>query len=887
MKAPKTLRNCSACRFFLPLCLLALAVVAVAQTSDDPFKKAGADARLRRAFEQTLYKLEPSGEGIFRAANPAQKLILEFNGREALIQPTNPHALRLHAHGGTPSTALCLTGFGYGDRLRTPTPATPEASGTRVDYRRDGIDEWYKNGTRGLEQGFALPSRPGRSTSGEPLIIALNVSGGLHPVLNPPGDAVLLQSGQSTILQYAGLEARDATNRAIPSHLEVRDQQIRLVVDDRNAQYPLVVDPYVTLEAELIASDGENEDYFGASVSVSGNTAIIGAPGRRGEELAEYGNEGAVYVFVLSGGTWTQQAELAPPVAAADDNFGFSVALSGNTAMVGAFSQGDHGAVYVFTQSGETWTQTAEFTGSDTTSFDEFGLSVSLNGNTALIGAPGHTVNGNANQGAAYLFTQNGTTWTQQAEFTPTDGDASDLLGSSVSLSGNTALIGAPGHTENGNTYQGAVYVFVQNEGTWSQQAELTSTDGTSDDDFGMAVSLSGDAAVIGADYKTVAGNQYQGVAYVFVRSGTSWAQQAELADPVGAADDFFGGAVALNGNTAAVGGYGETAAWVYARSGTEWSEQSELPIYSSQDRLGLSSPNTLSFGPNLFLLGAQSQNVNGNRDQGAVYVYLNVASPLTNPGFEQGASTPINATGSDVSGPSAATGWDIWNNASGTTTTELCTTTCPSGSTPPAPVDGTHTLHVITTSAYAGVYQVFAQTALTGGSLWLDIVSGSVYVSVLGSNVSGPAGDVDGFASSTGTLILPMNGLQFNEIVIYSNGAPAEFYVDAVDLVPPPLTNSAFTQGSSSQVSLTGTGNLGASAATGWNVANGVAGTTTTELCTNTCPSGATPPAPVAGSHMLHVTTTGASSGVYQTFPQTALSSGVLWLTSSAALSP
>ncbi len=626
-------------------------------------------------------------------------------------------------------------------------------------------------------------------------------------------------------------------------------------------------------QAELTPTSGER---FGA-VAISGNLALIG-------DNDYNSTQGAAYVLENDGGTWTQQAVLTASDGVAGDLFGLSVAISGNIAAVGSDKSINgnefQGAVYIFVNSGGAWTQQAELTDPDGNADEGFGARISLDGNTLLVGAPGRS-NGTVGGGAIFFYFQNDEAWTQQAQFL---GQNIFTFGASVSVNGNTALIGAPQGNQTGD---GLAYIYVRNGTTWTFQQALEAPDASpSNDLFGDSVSLSGNLALIGAPDKLV--GEYNdcdppecnvGAAYAFARSGSAWSFQQELIATDGTPSDHFGYSVALSGTAAIVGDTngtppfrnpaGDPVYFFQQRNGDSWEQAAELfpPSAPAQADFGLQ----ISLSGNFALVGDPG---------GAAYVFENLESPLQNASFEQGSSTPVSLSGSDVGGPSAASIWGIWNNASGTTTTELCSTTCPSGSTPPTPNQGAYTLHVKTTSAYAGIYQVFPPTALVGGSLWLHIVSGSVYVNLFGDGVSAPAGNVGATSASSGTLVLPVNGQKFNELVIYSNGVPAEFYMDAVDLVPPPLTNSAFTHGSSSQVQLTGTGNLGASAATGWNVANGVSGTTTTELCTNTCPSGAAPPAPVAGSHMLHVTTTGASSGVYQAFPETTpLSSGLLWL--------
>ena len=158
-----------------------------------------------------------------------------------------------------------------------PQKATPTVSGNRVEYQRGDLSEWYVNDSRGLEQGFTLARRPGVSRGGESLVIALVVSGDLRPELGEQGGAVLLRSAEGTVLRYSGLRAWDARGRALAAKLQVGEQKVRLVVEDHGAEYPLVVDPLWTQESELTAADGKLGDNFGWSVSVSGDTAVIGA----------------------------------------------------------------------------------------------------------------------------------------------------------------------------------------------------------------------------------------------------------------------------------------------------------------------------------------------------------------------------------------------------------------------------------------------------------------------------------------------------------------------------------------------------------------------------------------------------------------------------------
>ena len=255
--------------------------------------------------------------------------------------------------------------------------------------------------------------------------------------------------------------------------------------------------------SQLLASDAWPGDGFGWSVSVSGSTAVVGAP-----YVDSY--TGAAYVFAKVGGTWIQQAELTAPDAANGDKFGWSVSISGTTVAVGA--PGHYygiGAAYVFTDWGGTWTQAAELADSDSTGSGDvkFGYSVLTSGSEVLVGADGYS----GSMGAVYDFTDVGGTWTQQQKLTASDGAPPDEFGWSMTMSGSTLVVSAVRHAATG-----AIYVFTGSAGNWTQQAELKAGDGFADDYFGDKVAISGTRIVAGAPGH----NDEQGAAYIFSGSG-------------------------------------------------------------------------------------------------------------------------------------------------------------------------------------------------------------------------------------------------------------------------------------------------------------------------------------------------------------------------------
>ena len=308
--------------------------------------------------------------------------------------------------------------------------------------------------------------------------------------------------------------------------------------------------------AELTAPDGAAGDCFGRSLALSGDTALIGAWGK---SVAGQSQAGAAYVFTRSAASWSEQAELTASDGAADDELGFSVALSGDTALLGAWGksvagQSQAGAAYVFTRSGRRWSQQAELTAGDVVAGDFFGRSVALSGDTALVGALHKTVAGVSKAGAAYVFTGSGKSWSEQAKLTAGYGAGSLELGCTVAVSGDTALLGAYHKCPQGLTFAGGAYVFTRAGAAWSQQAELTVSDAAAYDKLGRFVALSGDTALLGAYSHTVDGKNNAGAAYVFTRSATTWSQQLELTASDGAEGDIFGWSVALSGHTALIG---------------------------------------------------------------------------------------------------------------------------------------------------------------------------------------------------------------------------------------------------------------------------------------------------------------------------------------------
>ncbi len=306
-----------------------------------------------------------------------------------------------------------------------------------------------------------------------------------------------------------------------------------------------------------------------------------------------------------------QQAELLASDGTFTDGFGFGVAISGTTALVGAFekrfgSASLQGAAYVFAPSGASWTQQQKLVADDGAVDDQFGCSVAVSGTTAIIGAYSATIGSTYSQGAAYIFAASGAAWTQQAKLVAADGTTQDDFGYAVAISGATAVVGAP--------TRGAAYVFTRTGSTWTQQAKLTASNGVPGDLFGGSVGLSGTTAIVGAS-----GNDPpRGAAYVYAQSGGVWTEQAKLLD--GGADDRFGSSVAISGDTAVVGAYGGEAAYVYAFSGGTWGRQAKL--VPSGGAFGDDFGWSITMSGDTVIVGAPRAAVGSINAQGAAYVF-------------------------------------------------------------------------------------------------------------------------------------------------------------------------------------------------------------------------------------------------------------------------
>lgn len=482
----------------------------------------------------------------------------------------------------------------------------------------------------------------------------------------------------------------------------------------------------IAQQAYLKASNTEAYDQFGYSVAISGDTMVIGATGESSNARGVNGNQannsanssGAAYVFVRSGTNWVQQAYLKASNTTlgltGPQNFGSAVAISRDIIVVGAIGESSRaagvngnqndtsapaaGAAYVFARTGTNWVQQSYLKASNPEGGSaaniygaQFGFTVAVSGETVVVGAPYESsnatgVNGTqtdtsvSHSGAAYVFVRNGANWSQQAYLKASNPNAEDEFGTSVTVSGDTVVVGAPGEgssatglngdqSDNSTRSAGAAYVFVRNGTNWSQQAYCKASN-SGPDSFGNGVSVSGDTLVVGAQFEAssasgVNGDQSgngalgAGAAYIFVRLGTNWSQQAYLKASNPDAFDYFGSSVAVSGDTVIVAATKERsiatgingdesdnslmqsgAAYIFVRLGTNWSQQAYLKAsnnhgfqFSPPDWYGPDFGGSVAVSGGFALVGASGENsnargVNGNQkndlaiNSGAAYLF-------------------------------------------------------------------------------------------------------------------------------------------------------------------------------------------------------------------------------------------------------------------------
>lgn len=580
-------------------------------------------AGIRAAYRVGQRRFVSTRSG-FAARDPRQAWALSFDGRGFAVTPD----------GGAWTWGMELESFGFaGFETKVPGQAESEADGARLSYGWDGnLSEWFVNGERGLKHGFTLQQRP---MGAGPLRFQMEVRGDLSGRGLPGGNGLgFADASGDVVVTYTGLRVFDALGVDQPANLTMGDGQVSITIHEATATYPLTIDP-IAQDVYLKASNTGWEDHFGGAVAVSGNTVVVGAAGEDSAATGINGHQaddsawesGAAYVFVKVGGVWSQQAYLKASNAEQYDQFAISLALDGDTLVVGARGEksdatgvnGDEsnnnalssGAAYVFARTGTAWAQEAYLKASNTGDGDGFGHSVSISGDTIVVGAYSEdsksggingdeTDNGVSAAGAAYAFVRGPTGWVQQAYIKASNPLPGAGFGADLSISQDVLVVGAYGESSDGigvNGSQtglgepdcGAAYVFERVGGVWSQSTYLKPDVNRYGILFGHSVGATVDTVAVSVPLEAKI--------YVYGRTPTGWVHESLLEPEVAGTGQVFGGSLTIHGERILVGAPGENggsrgingnpavtqaghssgAAYLYRKAGPTWVQEAYM----------------------------------------------------------------------------------------------------------------------------------------------------------------------------------------------------------------------------------------------------------------------------------------------------------------------
>ncbi len=390
-----------------------------------------------------------------------------------------------------------------------------------------------------------------------------------------------------------------------------------------------VSSPAQSFQARLAAADGSSGDRFGWSVALSGNTALVGAYLR----LTGTFRTGAAYIFQRTGPTWSLQATLLPD-SGFNKNFGSSVALSGDTAVIGNPNNNDStGAVYVFQRNGTTWQKQAKLESGQ----PFFGARVAISVDTIVVGDDLAVSPGLGQTGAAYVYRFNGSTWELESSLLGSDSLHADHFGVGLAISGDTLIVGAYGDdTNGGGTDAGSAFIFQRSGTTWTEKSHLIPADSAAGDLYGWSVGISGDTAIASAYYDDTLGAANAGSIYVYQRNGATWSQQTKLTATEPQAGETLGYSTAINGDTIVAGAQlydlpaiqNAGAAHIFQRANGVWG--GGVRVTTDNAKLNDAFGTSVALSDNTFTVGSPFGDAIPVNSRGTSHVYV------TRPGHRQ-----------------------------------------------------------------------------------------------------------------------------------------------------------------------------------------------------------------------------------------------------------
>lgn len=571
-------------------------------------------------------ELPENRDARYFAYNPAQELSGRFlDGAARFSVAGEPWAvtLKLQSVAGRPVNVR---------------PA-PRADGVRVDFDHSGgVNEWFINQPSVFEHGVTLAEPPAREVPG-PFTVEFNLEGAeavLHP--DSPGNLSFVspETGEP-LMAYSKLHVFDSHGRTLPAEMRGQGTTVEITVDDTGAAYPISIDPDLSVERfKISASPAGADDEFGSAMDISGTNVLVGAPFDDGPMGA---NTGSVFAFAVTGESLSATGSLSVADLTADSRFGFSVAISGDTAIIGAPGfNGSAGRASIFTRSGLSWTLRTSFTANDnpTNRPIQFGGAVDLDGSTAVVGAPTWDADGFL-VGQAYVFTGSAASWSQQAilqraSLLPSF-DSFDLFGRAVAVSGNTALVGVPFDTTARGFQSGSVFVYNRSGVSWSEQTSLVPPKSGSSQAFGSALILAGNRALVGAPVSDGWVDD-SGAVFEFARSGGTWGSAVTIAGFDSSAFDDFGRSLAFDGTNLIVGAplddigshTNAGSAYIFEADGTFWNEGPKLTAAdaAANDTFG----SAVAISSTFALVAAEGEDPGGVSNAGSLYLFTERRPP-------------------------------------------------------------------------------------------------------------------------------------------------------------------------------------------------------------------------------------------------------------------
>ena len=663
---------------------------------------------LRQAFIHSVQRQASSAYAISRVrpdessrpnvayagTNTRQKMSFTFQASGVTLRPDSQH----YSEAPAWEVGLNLTAFGTKSDLASVREVDPVVSGNRAEYHRatsggrPALTEWYLNGPFGLEQGFTIAEAPGPPSQRDGVVLHFEVDGGLTPQPSPDGQRILFADlSGSPRLRYDSLYAYDAQARALAAEIAFAGERLEIRVDDRHARYPVTIDPLFRVVNKITAPDAQPGDTFGWSVGISGDHAIIGAPFEDGGVGDPLRFPGAAYIFRrTASNVWDGGTKITAFDAQEGDIFGRSVGISGDYAIVGApWEDGtptnlhaSGGAAYIYRRIGtNAWDAGTKITAPDAEQGDEFGGSVGISGDHAIVGAEfedfGERFPSLPEAGAAYIFHRIGTNaWDAGTKIVAPDVQAGRRFAVSVGISGDYAIAG--------QLNRDGAYIFHRiGTNTWDSGVKLIAPDAQPIRDlFGASVGISGDYAIVGARHEDGGDGDPlpgSGAAYIFQRTvSNAWDGGTKIAAPDAQVHDQFGMSVGISGDYAVVGspfddgGSGAPqnssgAAYIFRRTGPNaWDAGTKITAPDAQagDSLGLS----VGIGEDYAIVGAYLEDGGAGDpliNSGAAYIYGPDQSDVTidklfspNPAMA-GGQTTVTLTAMN-GGPSDAENVDV-----------------------------------------------------------------------------------------------------------------------------------------------------------------------------------------------------------------------------------